>query len=125
MYVCSPLPRSNFALITCVQYSISMGEAKVKVEALLLVVVMLASFVAPSSSSCIPRRLLMSGYGQQPCKEDRIDRSKPSAANGGNGEPGLPPPTLGPKQPRTPPAPKGGARVGMDPPGNNIPGANN
>nr|XP_051196332.1 uncharacterized protein LOC127309572 [Lolium perenne] len=66
-----------------------MGEAKVKVEALLLVAVVLASSVAPSSSRCIPRRLLeVSRYGQQPCKEDRIDRTKPGAEDDGDAGPG-------------------------------------
>uniref|UniRef100_A0ACD5YPW5 Uncharacterized protein n=1 Tax=Avena sativa TaxID=4498 RepID=A0ACD5YPW5_AVESA len=99
-----------------------MGEAKVKVEALLLVVIVLASSVAPSSSGCIPRRLLMAGYGRQPCREERIPRTKPSASDDGDAGPGQE--MAGSWNPRVPPAPLPRPRPSMDA-SRTIPGTNN
>ncbi|KQJ94569.1 hypothetical protein BRADI_3g11240v3 [Brachypodium distachyon] len=102
-----------------------MGQAKVKVEALLLVVVMLASCFAPSFSAtrCIPRRLLAvaaSRY-QEPCNEERIDRGRATpVADSPQGREAV----AGSRRPKGPQPPVGRTMTAMSAP-RNIPGNNN
>jgi hypothetical protein len=71
----------------------------------------------------VPRRLLgVAGYGRQPCNEDRIGRTKPSAADGGDAGPGEQ--VAGSRGRNLPPAPLARPRASMDGP-RNIPGVNN